>query len=529
MLRRLAATVAATGRQPPAWLPEAAGDPWELPGGIPEPYALGIAYERALGDEWRRGSGAFFTPPWLCERVVELVVESLHGGALIDPACGAGAFLLAAIDRMVDLGASPEEALARVRGSDVDPTTVEVARTCLWLWAAERGLDASTAAAVDLRALDALVELPEGWRGTNAAVVGNPPFLDQLDATSARDGTRTDALRRRFGDAVRPYTDDAALFLLAAAELAEPGGAVALVQPRSVLASRDAAGVRERLDRVGSLVEVWLDDRAVFEGAEIRVCVPVIHLGEPGDPFRWSALAATAAGVPVVELASHLTVGDVASVVAGFRDEYYALADAVSEADDVADRPRLVTSGAIDLADLRWGRDPVRFAKRRWQRPVVDVDAVDGPRGDWWRTRLVPKVLVATQTSVIEAVVDPDGALVPSVPVLSLEPVSDETSLWHLAAAVSAPPVVAWLARRCIGTALSVGALKVAAPDLRDVPLPPDRSAWDEGADAFGRAQRSTDLDERAEALAVFGVAMTRAYGARDEVRIWWSGRLRLR
>ena len=44
-------------------------------------------------------------------------------------------------------------------------------------------------------------------------------------------------------------------------------------------------------------------------------------------------------------------------------------------------------------------------------RRVVRVERLAGPMAAWARQRLVPKVLVASQTRVIEAVADPAGRL----------------------------------------------------------------------------------------------------------------------
>ena len=55
----------------------------------------------------------------------------------------------------------------------------------------------------------------------------------------------------------------------------------------------------------------------------------------------------------------------------------------------------------------------------------LDVDSLqtDAPAvARWARKRQVPKVLVATQTRVLEAVADLDGQMVPVTPTVSVEP-----------------------------------------------------------------------------------------------------------
>jgi hypothetical protein len=123
----------------------------------------------------------------------------------------------------------------------------------------------------------------------------------------------------------------------------------------------------------------------------------------------------------------------------------------------------------------------------------------------------VPKVLVATQTKVIEAVVDEAGAWLPCTPVLTVVPV--DLDLGHALAVLLAPPVSAWALREAGGAALSGDATKLSATQLRSIPLPPAGADWDEAAGAL----------QGGDVLAA-GAAMGRAYGV--DVHGWWSARL---
>lgn len=485
-------------------------------GEVPEldgPYDLGPLHERLVVGRERARRGAWYTPRWLAEELVARAVG--ERGVVADASCGGGVFLLAAADHLASQGHAPAEVIDQLWGCDIDPQAVAVAEAALWWWSARAG--DPTSAAERLVVGDALVEVSIP---AVSAVVGNPPFLGQLRSGTTMSDERRAALRARFGEVVRPYTDTAWLFLVLAARAVAPGGRVALVQPQSVLGARDAAGVRAAVAELAEVADTWVDDGTAFD-ASVSVCAPVLRRRAVGDAvraeptLRWNEALADVRRVPRAPVASAAVLGDQASVHAGFRDEYYGLVGAVAEG---GPGPRLVTVGAVDpcthLADL-----PVRFANQRWRDPRVDVAGLEGRARRWAEVQAGPKILVATQTRVLEAVADPEGELFGSVPVLCVRP-HDTDRLWHLVAALHAPVISAWVVRRTIGTALSADACKPTASVLCDLPLPDPGAAWDAAAELARQVSAGdADLDELARAA-------DGAYGIDDAgLRDWWGER----
>jgi hypothetical protein len=234
----------------------------------------------------------------------------------------------------------------------------------------------------------------------------------------------------------------------------------------------------------------------------------------------WSWLIADVSGVPSVTLAPRRgedggVLGDLAVCTADFRDQYYGLVGAVG---DGVDGPPLVTSGLIDPGRCRWGDRPTRFAKQRYAAPRVDLGALAPALRAWATARLVPKVLVASQTKVIEAVADEAGAWLPSVPVVSVVPRRAE-DVWPVAAVLTSPVAAAWLAGRRFGSGLSATALRVTASDLAEIPVPGPA-----GCRSWAEATRLL----RAGDVTGCGAAMLEAHGlaARSDVLIWWKDRL---
>jgi hypothetical protein len=488
---------------------------WRLAGGRPAPSSqpepgapddLGRLLEASGSPDERRRGGVHHTPPPVAEGLAQRALAGLERPTVGDPACGGGALLLAAGRAMVVAGEQPAVVVGRLYGCDVDPVAVATTEATLALWAGSAPPPAQLAVA------DALQGVP--W-GPVDAVVGNPPFLSPLGADTARSASVTAELRANFGPAVRAYTDVAGLFLLVALELVRPGGRVAMLQPQSVLASRDAGGVRTAVAARAVLDEVWEPDRAAFADAAVEVCALVLAVGgsvPPRSEPLWSMHLAAVRGVPIVALEAPRNVGDLATVVAAFRHEYYGMAPHVAEADAVAGGRPLITTGLIDLGRVAWGQRPARMGGRRWEAPVVDPALLEGRAAQWAARTHCPKVLVASQTRVVEVAVDETGGWLPSVPVVAVLAPPDQ--LWRLAAALAAPPVVAWLAARSAGTARSAGALKAGGPLLRTVPLPVDQEAWAAGAMALEVGD-----------LPTFASAMTEAYGADPSVLDWWLGR----
>ena len=520
-------------------LPELAG--WGDPGAVEH---LGATHEALV--DGRQASGTFYTPPELVDWVLDRTLGRIPGRvagrpSVLDPACGSGHVLVACVRRLVEGGLRPEEAVSLVHGVDLDPVAVAITR--LRLRAIAPGVDP---ALLDVRVGDGLDAHPGA---PYDVVVGNPPFLGQLRTRTATARATRTARPVRPDQPERPersgaYTDTSAVFLRHSLGLVRPGGLVALVQPLSLLAARDAAPVREAVVRAGAVSDFWSSLEPVFPGTAVLTCVPVVTVGatqgavaswygphftpvgdQPLPAHEWGPLTASGAGIPPVAPRTAGTVGDVARCSADFRDQYYGLVPFVREADGRGSGVPLVTAGLIDPAECHWGQRPTRFAKTRYAAPVVDLDALhaDAALSAWAQARLVPKLLVATQGRVIEGVVDATGDWLPSVPVLSVAAAPDD--LWHLLAVLLAPPVVAAAAARYLGTALAPGAIKLSARQLAALPLPTGRAAWDRGAALAREAQLGTAGERRGRLLAC-AEAMCEAYDD-DAALAWWSARLR--
>ena len=381
----------------------------------------------------RKLLGAWYTPPALVDAVVTEVRRGFNPRSVLDPACGDGRFL------------APFAETAAVIGVDIDPTTSWTCGDSLAIDWADRQFD---------------------------AVVGNPPFLNQLAASTSRGG------RSKFGGG--PYADTAAEFLALAIRLTRPGGRVGLVLPLSMMSTRDVAAIRADVSQRAALRWMWWSTTQMFD-ANVRVWAGVWEVGgEQGEvrrsygpqfetlptiamPPQWAGLIAdTDAGSPDRD---GPVLGDIAGFTADFCDQYYGLVGAVS---DSADGPPLITSGLIEPNECWWGRRSVRFAKQRYAAPRVDVSALSPAMQRWAGRRLVPKILIANQTRRIEAVVDRTGEWLPSVPVITCttDRLDDVAAFLHSDAATD------YVRYHAAGSGLSATAVRLTARLLASIPLP---------------------------------------------------------
>ncbi|MGA9279609.1 HsdM family class I SAM-dependent methyltransferase [Ilumatobacter sp.] len=453
-------------------------------------------------DGERKQRGAWYTPEHLVAQVVEAAIDEMFVGArhgrtlrIVDPACGDGRFLVAAVKAVREAGGR-----ATGVGIDIDRETVDRLEA----------LDD-----IEVICDDALTSRWwDGRTGTFDLIIGNPPYLSQLAASTTRGG----ASARGGG----PYADAAVEFLALAADLVDPdGGRVAFVLPQSILSARDAAEVRARIDaRATMFWSTWTGDRD-FD-AQVVTCALAFEFGSGGSASAapWSHVVTSRSGVPPCPdvfdgrepPAGRL--GDRARLNANFRDEYYGMIAAVGDHDT---GPPLVTSGLIDPGRCRWGQRSVRFAKQRFVAPRLDLTMLDPKMTAWAAQRLVPKVLIANQTPIVEAVCDPAGEWLPGVPVIAaypLDPLDAVDAAWEIAAVLISPAVSVWAWHQRGGTGLSPSTIRLGPTMLADLP-------WPTGPiDSAVAALRDGDV-------VGCGRLADAAYGLDDEhaevLRAWWQ------
>ncbi len=101
--------------------------------GVEEDILKGV-YQELIDLDTRHALGEYYTPDWLCTRIMdELKLEEKD--KILDPSCGSGSFLRAAIHKIKQLypQRSAYEISEQVYGIDIHPLSVQIAKTTVLL------------------------------------------------------------------------------------------------------------------------------------------------------------------------------------------------------------------------------------------------------------------------------------------------------------------------------------------------------------------------------------------------------------
>ena len=211
-----------------------------------------------VGATERKLRGAFFTPRALVERVVRAIESHVPPGKqlrIIDPACGAGAFLSVAAERW------PR---AELFGLELNE---ESARLCRQRVPRARVLVADALGKEVLPAPDDAFEL---WLG-NPPYNGTSPLLQSKSAWATACAWMPEHLSLPKGTSLR---EDYVFFLLKASlRLQDRAGALAFITSATLLDAFAYAPVREALLSRMRLREVIELPRGTFEGTRVVPCV----------------------------------------------------------------------------------------------------------------------------------------------------------------------------------------------------------------------------------------------------------------
>lgn len=236
-------------------------------------YWIGALYSLLLGKEQRKRQAAYFTPPLLAARLIDLAEAygcDLRRATVFDPAAGGAAFLSTVAARMMALGRSAESSASALQGVELDPDLAVLARALLG-----KTLGVELPARGVIRCGDALkVRIDE----RADLVLVNPPFGRRMGA--ALEGVRW----RRV--ASPGHVNIYALFVALALRCAKPGGLVGLVIPASFIGGPFYDRLRAHIRRRAQVLALGMvDDRDdLFLDVAQDVCLLLLRKSKAGHP-----------------------------------------------------------------------------------------------------------------------------------------------------------------------------------------------------------------------------------------------------
>lgn len=258
---------------------------------------LGPVFEDLRGGG-REDAGRWFTPRTIAERLVRGALSRWRGDppTVLDPACGAGVFLVAALRALVEIVGSPNDALARLRGVDLDPEAAHAARLSLWLASGAREPPPAALSAVTVGdALDLDLDPAD-------LVLGNPPWVAYAGRASRPiTPARREVLRARY-EGFGGYPTLHGAFADRATALLTPGGVVALLLPSAMADLDGYAPMRRAVSARVALAEPMEEfGPDVFDGV-VQPCFAMVgtRRGAPPDPRPWTLRERRRAGVEAV-------------------------------------------------------------------------------------------------------------------------------------------------------------------------------------------------------------------------------------
>ena len=366
---------------------------------------------------WRKAQGVFYTP----DHIVRCVVDHTLGAYLrdhearlshqdylaflrtvrvLDPACGAGAFLVHVFDVLLAehrrAGAEPDPRRIlrqNIYGVDLDAESVQLTKQVLGLrsgiGAVPPGdLDGSIKCGNSLS--DEAFRWPEQYPEVMAAggfdvIVGNPPYVN---ARTMRPADKS-YLRAHYPQ-LRGAFDLYVAFLLRGQQLLKRRGRYGWIVPNKFLVADYARPARDLLATTSRTRVIDISTQGVFSRVGVY---PVILLGQPGP-------ASPPAARTISRPARHPTLAE-----RGFRINAGTTGFAAHAIKGLLNEDRrgipFAVSGSVDRYAL--DTSSVRYLKHRYTHPHVELGspAVAASKYRFWQA---PKIVIAGLTRRIEAV-----------------------------------------------------------------------------------------------------------------------------
>lgn len=207
--------------------------------------------------------GGYYTPAPLAGFLVEWAIKS-PSTSVLEPSCGDGVFLEAVVNRLLELGISPDSISSQITAVEINPEEADKAGNRL------RKIITNHAAPSILK--EDFFKLCESVLAGRKfdSIVGNPPFIRYQNFP---ESYREAAFRLMKQSGLHPnrLTNAWLPFVVLATEMLTDHGRLAMVVPAELLQVNYAAELREFLSKRFARLTIFTFRHLVFEGIQQEV------------------------------------------------------------------------------------------------------------------------------------------------------------------------------------------------------------------------------------------------------------------
>lgn len=349
-------------------------------------YKIGSIYTVALPPKYRSDYGAYYTPPALSRRLIELSVDAgadWSRDRILDASCGGAAFLVPCALKILESSTNPtqqglEDVIQRLRGFEVDPFAAWMSQVLI-----EAALLPMCAAGG--RRLPQLVQVCDSLdqclkeNDRFDLVIGNPPYgRVKLDPYQ----------RKRFSRSLYGHANLYGVFTHAALGWLKENGIISYVTPTSMLGGQYFKALRTLLAQEAppQAIEFVEDREGIFEGVLQETMLAVYKRGVSGPCTAVRFLRVEKDGTGTSFEAGSFQLPTVSSQpwIIPRNPEHSTL---VRQLENMP--TRLADYGyGVSTGPLVWNRHKGQFSKVREHRmfPVIWAESVTAAGNFEWRS-----------------------------------------------------------------------------------------------------------------------------------------------
>lgn len=212
----------------------------------------------------QKAKGAFFTPRYISS----YIARKIENGKcrIIDPACGCGNMLIAALERVVSINdISPIEALNYIYGIDIDEQNVYFTKILIELWCLKQGYSTNDIT-LNIKCADSLLD---DWFDLEYQyIIGNPPYVNVRQMDKMTKSIYSDIYQSAKG-----LFDLSHLFVEKALKKLTSNGKMIFITINNILYSESSSQLRQLIDSKRLNREIIdIGETEVFD-VSVKTCI----------------------------------------------------------------------------------------------------------------------------------------------------------------------------------------------------------------------------------------------------------------